>query len=212
MSPISRVAGDAGRPPGAPAVAAVQPIVGHSRHHRIRRAEGPKGSVVLPTRPFCGLSRHGCVAGRLPRRHYRREPPTSPCRSSVCRNAPPARLRRNALHRISCDRPTQHRGGVCEPTCWALPALRRARRAKPVILKDLVRCIVVACVVRDDAGAACGGLQSASDRFRRKAFQGPLVEAAKRAFNVNGSLFAPLLFFSTPKLDDLPPPLMDEIE
>ena len=36
MSPISRVAGDAGRPPAAPAVAAVQPIVEHSRHQRIR--------------------------------------------------------------------------------------------------------------------------------------------------------------------------------
>ena len=31
MSSISRVAGDAGRPPAAPAVAAVQPIVGHSQ-------------------------------------------------------------------------------------------------------------------------------------------------------------------------------------
>jgi hypothetical protein len=38
--------------------------------------------------------------------------------------------------------------------------------------------------------------QSAAHRFRRKAFQGPLVEAPKRAFNFGGSLFAPILLFT----------------
>ena len=40
------------------------------------------------------------------------------------------------------------------------------------------------------------GLQSASDRFRRKAFHRPVVEATKRTFNFDGSLSAPIILFT----------------